>query len=549
MRLLSLKLLTKFRGLAAGSEFRFDGTQQTEGKIEPICLVGLNGSGKSNLLEVVSEVFFYLDDYVLKEGKPQKKFKSPFGFDITYSLDMSFELARNNKLEKIGKLSWEGTRNATIRIVKEKDKLPLMTLSSNKQTQIENSSDPDVFILPNHIIAYSSGQNELISNPYIKSSYRYFDLIEKRQAKDINLELGLNRLVFLDYEMSQIATVCNFLFAEQNNIEILIKELELDDDKPLDSFSMTIRYRNYKNNKITFPRSVENAITNLKACATCIDEIKEDDENGETIELKLAFWYNKELRTAFQRKFGSVFGLYRDLYCLSLLNIHLHAVETRKRIREAPSGTYDNLSDLVPVPVKKKLLFVLDKLRFKKKNQEDLIKYKNLSDGEHQLMHVLGSIMLLNTSGSVLLYDEPETHFNPEWRSQLITLINKAAIEKDVVNKIRKQEIIISSHSPFIVSDCQKDRVFIFEKGEPSHNPRINTFGASVNIITEEVFKKKESISGLSMWEIEKIKAMPLNTPYQVQQAKEAARILGDSVEKVLLFRELITTDKNFEEE
>ncbi len=230
------------------------------------------------------------------------------------------------------------------------------------------------------------------------------------------------------------------------------------------------------------------------------------------------------------------------------MNIHLHGVDTRKQIKEAPSMTYDNLSYMVPVPLRKKLIFVLDKIRLNKKDEEELIKYKNLSDGEHQLMHVLGSIMLLNTSGSILLYDEPETHFNPDWRSQLITLINKATEEKREVDKIRKQEIFITSHSPFIVSDCRRERVFIFEKGKAT-NPKINTFGTSVNIITEEVFKKKESISGQSVEKIEEIKRLSLNTLPEIESAKEAARVLGESVEKVLLFRELLIKENKIKED
>ena len=50
MRLKSVKILTKFRGLAANSEYRFDNVELLKGRIEPICFVGLNGSGKSNLL-------------------------------------------------------------------------------------------------------------------------------------------------------------------------------------------------------------------------------------------------------------------------------------------------------------------------------------------------------------------------------------------------------------------------------------------------------------------------------------------------------------------
>lgn len=543
MRLLHVKILgTKkgFRGLPIGSEFSFDTSELNEGKLEPICLVGLNGSGKSNLLEVICEIFYYLDHYVLSEGKPQRKFKTEFGFEISYLLDVTFQLSRINSLEKIGKLDWEGTREATLTIIKKPGELPRITLSSNNNIQVENSKDPDIFILPNHVIAYSSGQNELLSNPFIKSNYRYFELLEKKLAKDINLELGLNRLFFLDYESSQMATICNYLFSENNNSHLITEELELDSERPIDSFSITIHFRNYRGNMIPLPLSISKAIEDLKCCATVYEEVKEDvNKKEEVIELKMAFWFSKELREAFQRRFGSAISLFRDLYYLNLLNIHHHPVETRNRIKEAPSMTYDNLSYMVPVPQRNKLIFVLDKLRFNKSGEPETIKYKNLSDGEHQLMHVLGSVMLLNTSGSILLYDEPETHFNPEWRSQLITLINKATKEKEAVDKIRKQEIIITSHSPFIVSDCRRERVFIFEKGKAT-NPKINTFGTSVNIITEEVFKKKESISGLAIDVIDEIKELPLNTLDEIQKAKEAARVLGESVEKILLFRELL---------
>lgn len=538
MRLLHLKLLTKFRGLPAGSEFSFDNVELTEGKLEPVCLVGLNGSGKSNLLEVITEIFYFLDNYVLSEGKPLKNFMTGFGFEIAYSLDITFQLARDIKWEKLGKLSWEGTRNTIVSIVKESRKLPKITLTSDNNKEIVSSTDHDIFILPNHIIAYSSGQNELISNPFIKSNYRYFELLEKKLAKEINLELGLNRLFFLDYESSQIVTICNYLFAEQNKVELITEELKLNEKNPIDSFSITLHYKNYRNNKIILPLSIQSAVENLRTCATIVEEVKEKvkakTEAEEIVELKLAFWFSPELRNAFQRKFGSAIALFRDLYYLNLLNIHLHGVDTRKQIKEAPSMTYDNLSYMVPVPLRMKLIFVLDKIRFNKKDEEELIKYKNLSDGEHQLMHVLGSIMLLNTSGSILLYDEPETHFNPDWRSQLITLINEATEEKNKEDKIRKQEIFITSHSPFIVSDCRRERVFIFEKGKVK-NPEMNTYGASVNLITMKVFGKTETISEISDSKLKEIRILFDQRQLTKEQAIQHTEEFGESIEKTLL--------------
>lgn len=84
----------------------------------------------------------------------------------------------------------------------------------------------------------------------------------------------------------------------------------------------------------------------------------------------------------------------------------------------------------------------------------------------------------------------------------------------------------------------------MFLKVRPLPSQKINTFGTSVNIITEEVFKKKESISDLPIKEIADIKALPLDTLENIQEAKNASRILGESVEKVLLFRELLLKEK-----
>jgi len=65
--------------------------------IEPICFVGLNGSGKSNVLEALCEIFYYLETYHLADRKSKSfsSFKTKFGFEIEYTLPkLSFDTAR-----------------------------------------------------------------------------------------------------------------------------------------------------------------------------------------------------------------------------------------------------------------------------------------------------------------------------------------------------------------------------------------------------------------------------------------------------------------------
>jgi len=102
---------------------------------------------------------------------------------------------------------------------------------------------------------------------------------------------------------------------------------------------------------------------------------------------------------------------------------------------------------------------------------------------------------------------------------------------------------LITSHSPFIISDCKKDKVFIFKDGK-AVNPEKNTYGTSVNLLLEEIFGKEKTISDLALSDIEELKNLPMNTLEEIEKVKEASRILGESVEKVLLFRQILLKEK-----
>lgn len=119
-------------------------------------------------------------------------------------------------------------------------------------------------------------------------------------------------------------------------------------------------------------------------------------------------------------------------------------------------------------------------------------------------------------------------------------------------NNNNDQDYFITSHSPFIISDCKPNNVYIFNRQgnrmtvETAAQKRLNTFGASVNVLTEEVFNKNESIADYSLATLNEIKNRKFKTIAQIQQAKEDARILGDSVEKTLLFRKLLMLEDEF---
>ena len=62
MKIIRLKFTSDFKGLKKDFEIIFDEKNDNIKSFEPICFVGLNGSGKSNILEALADIFYYLEN-------------------------------------------------------------------------------------------------------------------------------------------------------------------------------------------------------------------------------------------------------------------------------------------------------------------------------------------------------------------------------------------------------------------------------------------------------------------------------------------------------
>ena len=560
-------MFSEFRGLPSGYKIQFnqakdgDGDQVNDAGMEPTCLVGLNGSGKSNILEVLAEVFYYLETYH-RADKNKKSglsaFKTNFGFQVKYILPRNVILSRVGATDDLKIALGNSNEDPLITICKRNNEYPdiFLEISSGKFNFGDNR---DVDVLPELIIGYSSGMNELLSNPFIKIDFQYFEDLKEKTNEALDAKLDMNRLFFMDYDSNKYITVSNFLFDADDfdmsiyqdkkakavdfggiNLKYLKKETCIDD---LVYFTVSLKLEKLNSDESEYlPSELNLALDKFKTCSTFCEESEKVVGKNLVKEIQYDYWVNKATKEAFRDQFSTAYELFRSFYFLQLLNKRLVGVNTRKRISNSKSGDIENLSDELPKFEKEKLAFSLHSIKLLKKSGNQ-IEYRKLSDGEHQLLQVVGNLLLMDTDGVLFLYDEPETHFNPGWRSKFVQLVSKS------IDKTRQQELILTTHSPFIVSDCKKENVFMFSrdkngKVKPPETPDIKTFGTAVSILTDKIFKKEESISDKSLSVIEDIRSMPLTTIDEIQAAKEASRVLGESVEKVMLFRELILKEE-----
>ena len=203
----------------------------------------------------------------------------------------------------------------------------------------------------------------------------------------------------------------------------------------------------------------------------------------------------------------------------------------------------DYVSETVPMLASDERIMRFKFVKFTKEGVEEPVMLKSLSDGEHQLLHSLGLCLLFKNTNSLFLLDEPETHFNPEWRSSFISRLRECFADADDTH-----EMLITTHSPFLISDSKPDRVLVFDKQDSKvhiEHPEYNTFGASVNKITLATFGKRETIGGVAQTELERLKAQFDSKESPKDLIDEIYRTLGDSVERTLLLKSIL--DQNEE--
>lgn len=120
---------------------------------------------------------------------------------------------------------------------------------------------------------------------------------------------------------------------------------------------------------------------------------------------------------------------------------------------------------------------ILDVWDLKVSKHGEQIRISDLSDGEKQLIYILAIMHYYTGKNVILLFDEPDTHIYPNLQMHFIDYLKK-------INN--KMNIIIATHSPYIVSSLEKENVFYIYDGE-IYNVGY-TKGKDLNSIMREIF-------------------------------------------------------------
>ena len=116
--------------------------------------------------------------------------------------------------------------------------------------------------------------------------------------------------------------------------------------------------------------------------------------------------------------------------------------------------------------------------------------YGSLSHGEKTLYSFFVNLVNFKNNDFLFLLDEPDNTLHPNWQKSFLNeMIN-------ICTKLKKNaHLVITSHSPFLLSDIPKENVIFLEKGKQVY-PNIETFGANIHTLLSHGFFMKDGLMG-----------------------------------------------------
>lgn len=381
-------------------------------------LIGVNGSGKSTILESIAQIF---SDAYLKE-------KSKFIFRLTYELRLEEILELTTTYAEFSsdyirvEISAD-KKNGTL-IYKVNDKI-------HDESEIVSLYGSIERILPSNIVIYYSGLAEVMKQICAPHDERL----------SINYRKGNTALhrPFFYFEPALFNLILITLLSyEFGDVPIFLKERA----KIVGFQSITISLKKPTWGKGTINEwwgakgEVKLLLDYLSSLGLplVIDD-KKDYSNGNVI---IEGWQNEVIIITIigQRK---------------LFEIRDNFIEERNLFKILNTLLIDGFEPTVKVAL----------------IQEGNDKYKNfnvLSEGEQQAIIIRGLIELVNNENTLFLFDEPDTYLHPSWQRRFIEDINQLSNS----GEFNTSQFLITTHSPQLLSNANPEvsDVQIMEDGE-----------------------------------------------------------------------------------
>jgi len=404
-------------------------------------IIGPNGTGKSQILNAIVEIFNYLN---FAKNSVRNKSIFDFKFIIKYNIDdVEF----------------------TVDTINEK----LKVFISGVESDISNIE------LPSKLIASAINLNDRF--PIIRESSKYFS----EQYVYLGIRTAANSAYISNHVKKIIDSLSDAALSIKtlNTIKVLFNRLEL---RP--NFSISFKAGR---------RFV------LKTGPTNILKVIESEESFhkyyiDFISVLRARRPDERRLSKYERILTNSSAIQEAIRFLKEKS-HLFEVNYLYKIKLNYEIDFDNLQSLdafvkdaeVLKTLRELEMISVDNINLHKK--ASLFKFEQASSGEYHLLTSLLGIIGNLYDNSLVVIDEPEISLHPNWQIQYMDILN------EIFEKYENCHFIIASHSHFLVSDLKGSQSAILslkinkETGNIDPNLMdLNTYSWSAEQVLLEIF-------------------------------------------------------------
>jgi predicted ATPase len=437
-------------------------------------LVGENGSGKSNLIEALSLIFRNLD----------LDLEAPFSYNLKYrcrEYDVDVRAAANHYPQFSAKLHSEVG----------------YTELARKRFMAEDKNGRPLY-RPAFVFGYYSGPSDRLASIFSKHRERYYSWIIKapaQRAKKLADPNSLRRLFYAQTLHGQFALIAFFMEAstESDDDRTFLREhLQIDG---LDCVLFAFK-RPPWNRKGGDPRfwnavgEVQEFLGHLYKNAMLparMDRRMADEPSNRSVENLYLFLSNRDA-------LEDVYRLYRNQYTFftALESTHLSELlgEVRTRVRMTPAAG------------------------------GGAVTYRDLSEGEQQLLLVLGLLKFTARDEALFLLDEPDTHLNPAWSTQYLDFLDR------FIRGRNSCHIVMSTHDPLVFAGLERAQVRIFRRNAdgfaiaevPDQSPKGMGVAA---ILTSDLFRLRSTLDSATQADLDRQRILAMKKELNPQEEEE----------------------------
>lgn len=425
-------------------------------------VIGWNGTGKSNVLEALAIIF---RDLIAKKRAPAFAFQLAYRMGAGDNLRHIYIDADPDREKDVFLI-----RVADARQIKQNN-LIHGVLDFGDDVDKAPQGDPikltaflnaDAEYLPRYVFSYYSGESPRMQDvfePYLKSYYT--------ELLDSKVDPAPKRLFYALPVHSQFVLLAFLIQPDQKVKDFLAKELGIDPENGIESVLFVLREPPW-NSKEGDPRFwyarglVQRFLDRLMKVSLAPITIKR--------KLKKSIW-NKNTSE----------HEYKYLYVKDVESL-------RALVGNQPANEF--FRDLESTYVSELIEEVRIRVRLKK--NEGSVTFRELSEGEQQLLTVLGLLRFTAEDESLFLLDEPDTHLNPRWCVNYLNYLKSFVGQNS--GGYDDSHIVLTTHNPLAIAELVKEQVQILYREVGSRevraeNPAIDPKGMGfAGIVTSDMF-------------------------------------------------------------